>query len=408
MALDARRGVVLVVAIYIVVGWWTDAQFQGDSIDYIDSVEAWLRGSTYEFWEFGHLLWRPLGAGLARPLAPLLELAGVADTRSQIAWVLLGVSWIAGLAAALALYALVARPFGAVAATLVSAGFVVSQGVLNFSQSGTSYVPGLACCTGALALLRTGDREAEVASRGVTAGILLAGAFGFWAPYVLAFPGILLAGLVGRGDLRPRNFSLTVIAALTVAAVSIALVGTATTALRLSSTAEMLEWITGSSHGISNVGGRQPGGFRTGSLSYQHGQRWFGVQALPAGRRVSPRRMAGTHGHRPVQAGRGIRGVCRAGGGLWSVPRGRAMLTLLAVSAAPIVGFGILWRTPRAPGCLDASGPALLGVQAPPVRDQRCPDPFEGVRTHHDQRGGYASMASGVRRARPAGVAVGR
>ena len=50
-----------VSGVYVFSTWLTRPFLQGDTSDYAASIVAQMRGGYYEFWEFGHLLWRPLG-----------------------------------------------------------------------------------------------------------------------------------------------------------------------------------------------------------------------------------------------------------------------------------------------------------------------------------------------------------
>src|ERR1043166_8777951 len=100
----------VVIAAYLLATAVTNAAFMADTHDYVTSI---LTG--VEFWEFGHLLWRPLGWLLFHALAPLTGLLTGAegplplDARAQATLVLLALNWLARLAAALLLTDLVGR-----------------------------------------------------------------------------------------------------------------------------------------------------------------------------------------------------------------------------------------------------------------------------------------------------------
>ncbi|HMO81796.1 MAG TPA: hypothetical protein PKD24_13485 [Pyrinomonadaceae bacterium] len=50
----------LAALVYIASVYFTTPYFWADAADYVDSVTDYQRGKYYTFWEFGHLLWRPL------------------------------------------------------------------------------------------------------------------------------------------------------------------------------------------------------------------------------------------------------------------------------------------------------------------------------------------------------------
>ncbi|HYG80153.1 MAG TPA: glycosyltransferase family 39 protein, partial [Pyrinomonadaceae bacterium] len=148
------------VAVYLLATLFTDAHFMADTADYVDSVAAYERGVNYDFWEFGHLFWRPIGWLCFKVQSLFTGAQGEAEARAQIVWTLLVINWLAGLVAVVCLYNLVKvvskREW---AAALAAAAFIFSHGFLNYAQTGSSYAPGLALLTLGLWLLaRAGER----------------------------------------------------------------------------------------------------------------------------------------------------------------------------------------------------------------------------------------------------------
>ena len=108
----------------------------------------------HEFWEFGHLLWRPLGYVTYRAASPLFERQTGSDPRTGIVAVLIAWNWLAGLVGALALNRFVSRLGARASCTgVVTLAYISTFGVLSYAHSGSSYIPGLACLLVALALL---------------------------------------------------------------------------------------------------------------------------------------------------------------------------------------------------------------------------------------------------------------
>ena len=247
-------------------GWWllttalyalfmsaTAALYMSDTVDYAGSIKIALGGGSRGFWEFGHLLWRPLGYVTYRVASPLVERQAGSDLQSGIVAILIGWNWLAGLVGALALNRFVSRlgakPWCVVAITLA---YVVAFGVLNYAHSGSSYVPGLACLLVALALLV--GREAISAGTAIAAGIALAGAVGFWALYILVIPAALVFPLVWFGFERRRlRMAGLVMASFIVALGSVYLL--AIERLGFRDLASLKSWVAESSHDIVNIRG---------------------------------------------------------------------------------------------------------------------------------------------------------
>src|SRR6266550_6632519 len=64
-------GGALCVLLYLLAAFFTGSYFMGDTVDYAQAIVAHAAGRDYFFWEFGHLLWRPLGFALFQIAAPI-------------------------------------------------------------------------------------------------------------------------------------------------------------------------------------------------------------------------------------------------------------------------------------------------------------------------------------------------
>lgn len=138
-----------VVAAFLLATWLTDAWFMGDTSVYAGSILNYDAGRPptreFPFWEFGHLVWRPIGWLAYRVTKPLTALAVGDYPTAQVSLALLGLNWIAGLVAAVAFRALLARLGArAWAANVAAVAFVFANAFLNYTQTGCSYVPALA------------------------------------------------------------------------------------------------------------------------------------------------------------------------------------------------------------------------------------------------------------------------
>src|SRR5205814_1224544 len=129
-------------------------------------------------------------------------------------------NWLAGLACVLLLWGFLrAAGVAPVLAAVVAGGMLFAQAFLNYAQTGSAYVPGLAFVLLALYLgLACGERSWPAS---IGAGLALAASICFWFPYVLAVPAVLVTPVVLGPATRPRlwfvvraaavaGFSLTV------------------------------------------------------------------------------------------------------------------------------------------------------------------------------------------------------
>lgn len=178
---------------YIVVASFTGAFFMGDTVDYVASAYLHELGFNYEFWEFRHLLWRPLGWLLFHVMKPWIASSTEADARADITIIFLIVNWICGLVSLLLMYALLrrfsSRTWPVVVATLT---FLFSLAFLNYIHSGCPYIPGLAfLLLGLYFLVRSGEEPYSVVAPFRSASALALSVC-LWFPYVFAVPGVLL------------------------------------------------------------------------------------------------------------------------------------------------------------------------------------------------------------------------
>ena len=281
----------------------TNAWFLGDTSSYVGSLLAragvempGAEANEFPFWEFGHLLWRPLGRAADAALRPLTELAVGQHPAAQATLALMALNWIAGLAAAVAFGALLARlGVRRWAAGVAAVAFACGNAFLNYAQTGCSYVPGLAFFVVALYLLAPRADERDVpgsnsadelsgaqggettsessgarsgagagvarsddsrsALRASLAGASLALSILMWFPYVLVVPGALaLPVLFGAGAWRGRLRQAVVAAAacglLTAAAYAVVSLGP----LNQRAPSQFLAWAAESSHGYKHAG----------------------------------------------------------------------------------------------------------------------------------------------------------
>lgn len=257
----------LVIALYVFALAFTNAHYMADSGGYVVSILAYAGVEEYvvenpvvadyrsenSYWDFGHLLWRPLGLLLFKVFMPVSSLVVGPGSGYNVRILLMWVNYLAGLLSVLLLYALIERLTGRRwLAVLVAGFFMFSHGFLNFAQGASSYIAGLVFVVAALyLLLKDKDGPSPVAAIG--AGLACAAAVTLWALYVLVIPGVILAPLVLFGPGRSVKASILRASASFVVASTIAFV-VVMAAAGVSSPSEVLEFIAASSHGIHTSG----------------------------------------------------------------------------------------------------------------------------------------------------------
>jgi len=203
------------VLLYLLAAFFTGSYFMGDTVDYAQAIVAHAAGRDYFFWEFGHLLWRPLGFILFRVFSPLTRQFVGQDAQASAILVLLSISWIGGLVSVLSLYGIlnrICRKKWPVVITILA--FISAQASLNYFHTGAPYIPGLALVLLAMYLLVVQGNKAKPSLLvAVLAGTSLAGAGLLWLPYVLAIPAALLSPLFLFGFNKQR-LKLSLVAAI--------------------------------------------------------------------------------------------------------------------------------------------------------------------------------------------------
>ena len=249
-----------IVASYLLATLFTGAFYIGDTPGYVSSILAYQNGKPFDwdnpFWEFGHLLWRPLGFVTYKLTNPLTAAIIGEGERANLTLALISLSWIAGLLSLLLMDALVRRVCGRVwVARMVTIAFLCSNTFLNYLQTGSPYVPGLMfLLLGFYLLARTGDAETAEYSTSLGAGAALAASVCLWFPYVLAVPAALAFPLLLHGWER-RRLRIVLETAVALSLFVALAYGAVMYGLGIRDTAGLKHWITSASHGQNQVRG---------------------------------------------------------------------------------------------------------------------------------------------------------
>ena len=327
---------------YAVLTVLTVAIFQADTPDYEESVLKYSGGRDLVFWDFGHLLWRPLVWLLLQ--ASHLSSSGM-NQQLVLFRIMLGINWFAGLGCMLLIARVVRRFANARLAILMAAVLALSQAFLNYVHTGAPYVAGLFFLLLSLDIATASPgADRYSALKACFLGLALALAVLIWLPYLFAVPALLLLPTLLSGP--TRSATLFVIKATAFCAVTGLLAYASVAAnLHLSSLTQIRAWIAQSSHSIDHINGlpRAVYGFNTA---------WFNM---------------GTDGiqfrqfltHDPYAR---VSAVALLFTGLWKLAityllllavtlkllrgsvRDRRVLGFLALTFLPVFAFGVKWQ----------------------------------------------------------------
>jgi hypothetical protein len=227
----------------------------GDTRWYAREIVSYTKGDFRDtgsrLWEFGHLIWRPLGYLMYRGVhwftGGVLGWSDYLTARTS----LVAISVICGLLLALTLASLARHVSGSWGVGLVTAVLLVyGHAFLTMAPAGSSYIPGLLFL--ALAL-RIGVSRLPSA---LWMGLSLALAVALWFPYVLSIPGVVLATFCwNRSEWRfngpeaRQRLRLLLVTLLITGAVIVLLYGTGFLVLGLHSPGDFGRWVRESQHG---------------------------------------------------------------------------------------------------------------------------------------------------------------
>jgi hypothetical protein len=239
------------VMLYLLLGALTHTHLTGDAPEYAGEIHDRIRTGNPPagFWDAGHLAWRPFVFAL---LFFYRLIGGGGVSLSTVSHVLMGLSWVAGLACAFLLprwlLRLGASSSASIFATIILLG---ANAFLSYGQGGSSYIPALGFLLTGLYLLSS---EALSYRSSALAGVVLACGVLLWLPFVLSLAGALFAPLLLRAPSRHRarcvgyaTATCAVTGVLSYALVAIHLDATSPTSF--------LAWFSGASHGVTAVAG---------------------------------------------------------------------------------------------------------------------------------------------------------
>jgi hypothetical protein len=340
--LSSRAGWMFILATYAGLRVATASTYAGDTRDYANSIVARFGDRDLYFWEFGHLLWRPVGYAAVfvarltpggeqassfpltvRLLVDMSVVAGALTLIAFLAWLKrLGVAWMPAVVATLAMG--------------------LSCTLLNYAQTGTAYIPALSLlCVALWSVARADDiAPGRISLLGVAAislSVLL------WLPMIFVVPAVVLSPLVLRGDTPTRRHVTGMTFALAALFIECAY-GAVVLVKGLHSFPALTSWVASASHGIHDSGGlsRAIVGFARSVLSTDQ----LGL--------VAKRHMLGDP-YNPASLGDVVRGglyrLVVFYGAIAAIiillvrtSRGRRALIEFALFAAPVLVMAVAWQ----------------------------------------------------------------
>ncbi|HEX8455698.1 MAG TPA: hypothetical protein VF656_00110 [Pyrinomonadaceae bacterium] len=353
------RHVLLPVAVYVLATWLTDAFYMGDTSFYGAMVanvaggrdyQLWEATGNYSLWEFGHLLWRPLGVVAFPLLRPLARASVGSDLNPAAVYAMVALNWLAGLACVVLMYQLVRRVSEkewVVRATTV--GFIFTQAFLNYTQTGCSYVPGLALLLlGFYLLVSEADGEDEHIARAVRtaalAGLAFALSVGLWVPYLWAVPAAVCAPLALYGWRRPRNWRLSIYAALAFGLLTgVLFIGVAVW-MGIYTVGGFREWVVASSHHLVQNRGLPQVVFGLARSFISMGSDNVAFKRYLLHDPFSPVSLADLFRLSLWKLALFYLFLAAVGLNLWRSPFGRRLIVLLTLSGLPVLGFALAWQ----------------------------------------------------------------
>jgi len=216
-----RTALVVLLVFYLFAWLYTSAHFMADTNIYTQAILRHQHGgasgdfrlsTANPFWDFGHLLWRPLGWLCFVVTRPIAAIISQQNERAEVLFTLIAVNSLAALACVIFFFLLARRALNNYwAAVLAGVAFCTADAFLNYAHSGNAYVVGLACLLAGMYFSNLDEQPHWFYARSVLAGVMYALAVLFWFPYIFVLPAaIALPSIIyGHNHTRQRMAAIT-------------------------------------------------------------------------------------------------------------------------------------------------------------------------------------------------------
>jgi hypothetical protein len=252
-ALKRAGACVAVLGLFLACYSLVPPGYVGDTTRYAADALGHAQGRQTQFWEFGHLLWRPW-AYVGHVLAGSSYAHWFGDTPAQaVIRFLVHTNFVCSAAVLLLMLLLLWRVAGTWIAAAVVFAMSCAISFLNYSHSGTSYIPALLFSALALWLLVLAvERSKRERWYAVLAGLSFTVACALWFPFAFSGLGLLLVPFLWRSDKErePRR-RLAIAFLLTLAASALLLFTGAAAAEGIARPDQLSRWIRESDNGWS-------------------------------------------------------------------------------------------------------------------------------------------------------------
>jgi hypothetical protein len=349
------------VALYALATWLTNAFYMGDTAFYGQMVanvvsgksyQLWESSGNYSLWEFGHLLWRPAGAAVFPLFSPLARLSVGPDATPGANFVLVALNWLSGLLCVVVMHALLRRVCDSRPLVHgVTLAFIFTQAFLNYTQTGCSYVPGLAfLLLGLFLLVRDGERAERPLRTALLAGLALAGSVSLWVPYLWAVPAAVAAPLLlygwrgGQSWKSQKQWRLSLYAALAFGLFTGVLFVAVAIGIGIYTVGGFREWVLASSHHLVQNRGLPQVVFGLARSFISMGSDNVGFKRYLLQDPYSPVSLFDLFRLSLWKLAFFYLFLAAIFINLWRSAFGRRLLLLLVLSGLPVLGFALAWQ----------------------------------------------------------------
>ena len=244
---------VVLFGLFLLVQVFTAPNYVADTSRYANDVIQNVAGRPAQFWEFGHLLWRPWGYVGLQMFGNLFSRLFQDTSLEGVARFLTITAWLCSLIAAASLFSLLRRS-SFWAAWLAMLGFLFANPFLNYSRAGTSYIPAL--CFLFVAMWCASKSLQQGGWWAAVAGLCFAISFAAWYPFVLAGGGVIAfflwwrnPELSLRGPVAAERWRLVAPFCLSAAVAGAVIFAIGAVGQGVHTPAGFLEWVKASDNG---------------------------------------------------------------------------------------------------------------------------------------------------------------
>src|SRR5271157_731269 len=255
---------VLLILGYLIIWAGTRAHFMADTNVYTQAILAHQHGggsldyrllTSNPFWDFGHVLWRPVGWLCFVISKPVMRMFAPGSERAEVILTLITINFVAALVCVFLFFLLARRIIWADwAAAFATLGLFSTDAFLDYSHSGNAYVVGLSCLVAGMYLSFGEGPPKRFASSAILPALMFALAVLFWFPYIFVLPAAMAAPLLIHADEHWRR-SVALRTVLLCAVIGLGVYASTIAVLGIRNGTDLRDWILAAGHGHIQAGG---------------------------------------------------------------------------------------------------------------------------------------------------------